>query len=816
MSGPQRFMILLVWFLICGIAVWQLVFRATVSSDMSVFLQSAGHSNYALLLEELNQGPGSRLIMAAIEGGTTEQLVVASRNLGEGLRRTELFAEVFNGVSPLTQSARDLIFRYRYLLDPQTERSPFSVPSLTQALKQRLSEMASSLSVLDRATLTADPTGAFASALESWRPQGVNMAFHEGSWVSEQRDAAYLLLRTHARGTDLDAQEQALTVIRSVFDQSLDRRSLRLELAGAPVIAVATRDQIRLEAFRLSSAATVILVILLLVVYRELRILLLTLLPLLSAILVAAAAVSASYELLHGITVVFGVTLLGVAVDYPVHLFSHCGSGESPESCIGRIWSTVRLGALTTVLGYAAMLLNPISGLSQMGAFTCVGLVTAAAATRYVLPAVMSPREKPVQSLAWVPHLLTQSPLPAVRWIALGIGLIAVAVVANVHQPWSTELTDLSPAPSAEVEQDRSLRSQMGAPDSRYVIAVIGDSADEVLNHQEMLTPILQESRHSQEMDTYRMASQYLPSISNQRRRQDALPQEELLRVNLSAATAGLPFRPDVFKPFVNDVVTSKTLKPLSWSMLRDVGLQLPLDPLLHPSQQGWLGVVQLAGVTRPVELSRRLEQWSRQEIAFVDIKRQTGALLDQFRNEALNRAAWAVLAVVVVLTLSLQDSKRLLRVLAPVLFAVATSAAVPLMTGAKLNLFHLVSLFLVAGIGLDYSLFFSRPDMEGQEIRATTHSILVCAASTSALFAILMLSSIPVLDAIGMVVATGVLSALFFTWALSARSPPTNESSTQASADNFHTNDRASPRSSEKPQPKHQEFSIAHTIQAP
>gem|GEM_PF-6908853 len=57
------------------------------------------------------------------------------------------------------------------------------------------------------------------------------------------------------------------------------------------------------------------MVVFLLLVYRQLRLVLLALLPLLSAVLAAAAVVSAVYGLLHGITVAFGVTLLGVAVD---------------------------------------------------------------------------------------------------------------------------------------------------------------------------------------------------------------------------------------------------------------------------------------------------------------------------------------------------------------------------------------------------------------------------------------------------------------------------------------------------------------------
>jgi predicted exporter len=154
--------------------------------------------------------------------------------------------------------------------------------------------------------------------------------------------------------------------------------------------------------------------------------------------------------------------------------------------------------------------------------------------------------------------------------------------------------------------------------------------------------------------------------------------------------------------------------------------------------------------------------------VNFVDLKRETGALVDKFRSETLARVAWALLVVVVVLAIALRDVGRLLRVMGPVLVAVTVSAAVPLLGGARLNLFHLVSLLLVAGIGLDYSLFFTRPGIGQEEFRATLHAVTVCAVSTSTVFALLIFSAIPVLNAIGVIVTTGVVAAFLVTWAFS------------------------------------------------
>ena len=75
------------------------------------------------------------------------------------------------------------------------------------------------------------------------------------------------------------------------------------------------------------------------------------------------------------------------------------------------------------------------------------------------------------------------------------------------------------------------------------------------------------------------------------------------------------------------------------------------------------------------------------------------------------------------------------------------------------LNLFHLISLVLVAGLGLDYALFFEHAADDPAEQRRTLHAVLVCSLSTFAVFALLAASSVPVLRAIGLPVAIGVAS---------------------------------------------------------
>ena len=123
----------------------------------------------------------------------------------------------------------------------------------------------------------------------------------------------------------------------------------------------------------------------------------------------------------------------------------------------------------------------------------------------------------------------------------------------------------------------------------------------------------------------------------------------------------------------------------------------------------------------------------------------------------------------IIVLLIALRSPKHVIKVLLPVAIALILDTAL-LSMWQRLSLFHLVSLLLVIGISLDYSLFINRPGVDWEERSRTLHSLTVCLASTVVVFGLLALSEIPVLKAMGSTVVIGVTSGYVTALALAPR----------------------------------------------
>lgn len=735
---------LLLWLLLLAGGLWFVAARVTVVSDMAQFLPREDSLEQALLLDALREGPASRLIIVGL-GGTQDaaQLAAASRRLAERLRDDERFLRVANGPLALPAAEREHWFAYRYLLTPSAPDA-FAATGLRQALTTRLAELAAPLPPLDKAYLPADPQAAFRRLLAGWG-EGNAPPLQHGVWFAADGSLALLLLETRAGGFDLDAQEAARAAVLSAVEPGVS-----VLLSGPGIIAAASRDTIRDEVRWLSTLASMLMLAILFAAYRSLRLLLLSALPLLTAAVAAVAVTALVFGSVHGITLAFGITLLGVAIDYPLHLFSHLREHESARHTLWRIWPTLRLGVVSSAVGYLAMALSPFPGLAQLALFTVSGLASAALTVRWVLP----------------PLLSTAPTLPISRAArgrrGRGLGLLsALALAAMGYLALSprllleTELSALSPVPEATRELDAELRRAVGAPDVSRLLLLEGRSREEVLQHSETLAPALDALRRDGVIGGFRLPSSYLPSAASQRARRDGLPAADELAAQVAAAQPGLPFRAGLFEPFVRDVAASRELEPLTPEAVADTLIGARLAALLRPYRDGWLGLVPLHDVRDEAALVQWAAQ-SPQPLRYINLRQATDRLVERFLAGAGIYLLAGLGLILLLLWAGLRDLRRVFRVVLPVLAALAVTAALLHGFGVRLSLFHLVALLLVLGLGIDYGLFFARDD-GGEERARTGHAVAVCAISTASVFAILALSQIPLLHATGLTVALGV-----------------------------------------------------------
>ena len=772
-----------------AIAIWLaamagcalIVARTQFTADLSAFLPKTPTREQQVLVDQLRDGAVSRLILIGIDRGDALTRMRVSRALAARLRQDPRFALIANGEPVGLVREREILLAHRYLLSPAVTPERFNDAGLRAAIGDTLDMLSSSAGLLAKALVPRDPTGELTQLLMGELGGASRTRMDNGVWVSRDGQRALLLAHTRATGADTDAQAHALAAVRDAYAETVreagSAETTRLLLSGPSVFAVEARSTIEREVKRLATLSTVLIATVLFAVYRSLAALLLGLLPVVCGALAAVAAVSLGHGLVHGVTLGFGTTLIGEAVDYSIYLFVQ---SERDRDNAWRVdfWPTIRLGVLTSVCGFAALLFSGFPGLAQLGLYSIAGLLTAAAITRFVLPGLL-PAELRIRDLTPLGRRLAQLIPAATRLRALVPLLAAISLVVLVlkHEKlWNRELAALSPVSQAAQDLDASMRADLGAPDTRTMIVVMAPSEEAALQGAERVSAKLQALVEQGVLAGFETPSRYLPSRATQLARRASLPAAEELRARLERATAGLPLRADKLAPFVADVEAARSRPLLTRNDLAGSSFALAIDSMLVKSADGWSVLMPLqAPDSGPsafvIDAHAVRSAIDGTNASFVDLKVESDKLYGGYLRQAIWQSLAGLVAIVVLLALTLRSPARVLRVMLPLAAAVLVVVASLAIAGVKLTIMHLVGILLIVAVGSNYALFFdrgSRDELSGPPPRMLA-SLLLANLTTLIGFGLLGFSSVPVLGAIGTTVGPGAVLALVFSALLAA-----------------------------------------------
>lgn len=803
--SPERRWILGLW--LAGIAAAIAVVAHTrYITDLSAFLPAHPTPTEQLLVDQLTDGPASRLILISLEKGDAALRAHVSAAMAQRLRSDARFSHVDNGESITADQDREFLFQHRYLLSDAVDPRHFSAAGLRSAIEDTTSNLASSAGLMLKSLVPHDPTGEMLHIIDELsRTPGPRT--QNDVWVSADAARTLMAAQTAAAGSDTDAQELDLAAIRSAFGAAAaavpGAAAVELRLSGPAVFAVSARSKIKQAATRLSLVSSVLVICILLAVYRSVVALGLGLLPVATGALAGVAAVALGYGAVHGTTLGFGITLIGESVDYSIYFFVNAS-----KSWRRMLWPTIRLGMLTSVVGFASLLPSGFPGLAQLGLYSISGLIAAALVTRFVLPELL-PAAFAIRDVAplgvWVGRLRDaprRSGVPLVAGAACALAAAAAFVIhQHQHALWNHELSALSPVAPEALAYDATLRADLGTADVLDLVLISGPSLEAVLRGAERAGRALQPLIDAGVLGGYDSPARYMPSRLTQQERRDALPDIDSLRASLRIAMADSALKDDSLQPFLIDVQAARSAPLMTPDDLRGTSLAVGFSALTLHRGDRWNALLALhapSGAAAPdaaapppatptaaapgIDLARvraALNSAQLSDATVLDMKAQSDALYASYLREAIRLSLIGLALIVVLLWFALRSVQRVARVLTPLILAVLIVTAGLVLGGQRLTLLHLVGMLLIVAVGSNYALFFDHENAKVEEgsprtaSPLTLASLLVANLSTVIAFGLLSFSQVPVLEALGMTVAPGAFLALVFSALLTSRVPP-------------------------------------------
>jgi predicted exporter len=780
LSRRQKVSALLLWAAALALALLQIT-RTPFTADLSAFLPATTDAQQRVLIEQIKSGAPARTLFIGIAGGSADARVAASKQLAAAMRASGRFDQVSNGENDGWADIGRWMFERRYQLSPAVAPERFTAAGLRDAIGETLSLLGTPAGSAIKPLLEKDPTGEVQRIAESMIPVHAPRT-EQGVWVAREGGRALILASTRAPGADLDGQAAAIDAVRAAF-APLSAQGLSLQVSGAPVFAVDSRAQIQHEVEWLAIAGTVLMSTLLLLAFASPLALAVALLPVATGVIAGIAAVSLVFGNVHGATLGFGSTLIGEAVDYAIYYLIQAipapgQPGPGWRHWLKTGWPTVRLGLLTSVCGFAALVFSGFPGLAQLGVFSIAGLLGAAAATRFVLPVLMPDGARGVGLRRQLGRLARGAVgvLPRTRWIWLALGMASLVLVWQRSDLWKAELSSLSPVSKQALDLDASLRADLTSSDTGALVVVQGADAETALQRAEAASERLEQLVDQRVLAGFNSVTRFVPSAATQRRRLAALPDTPALRSALAEATRGGPMKAERLAPFVDAVALARQRPVDTPASTRGTAIAPLVDALmLQRSDGSWSALLPLQPIGAAVDTARvSAALQGLPETQLVDIGGELGRMYERYLGEARTQALLGALGVVLLVAFWLRSPRRVLAVCQPLLLAVVLTLGGLALLHVPLGILHLVGLLLVVAVGSNYALFFDLLRVEGPATDPATDdmlaSLLLANVTTVLSFGLIAMSQIPALSAIGRVVAPGALLALVLAAAFAPR----------------------------------------------
>lgn len=648
--------------------------------------------------------------------------------------------------------------RFRFVGDARAVAARFSDDALAHAATRLRNELTRPTGTAIKRMAPKDPWLLGLDHLQAIRISFAgDVAVVDGRFVTADGAWAVVLVTTRHGPFVAQAQGSLDDALGEAIAAASARHGVAIERTGLHRIAVGSERAIRSEVGLLSTASGIGVLLVLLLAFRRPRMLVLAMLPMACGVVVASAVIVAVRGEIHGLTLGFGTTLVGVCVDYPIHLATHQIALGDRTRALAASWPGLVLGAATTVAGFVALAGFGLPGVRELAAFAAIGVAVALVVTRLVV-APWLPDAPEGGTARWQAAIARITARMSARPRVLGVLVVVAAISAAglAHATWVDDPRALGVAMPELVDEDARVRARVAGSDVGRVLICEGRDLDEAVAVQDAVFDALGGPTGRSSAALLRSRARQDESLAAVR----AMP-DLAARTRVALVAAG--FRAEAFASL--DARGTDDPGPLDHDALVAAGLDGLVRPFVVQADDG-VALLAFVPDTDPDALAAAAASvpgasWLDQQAFLAEVYRA-------HRRQTLTAIALGLLAVVGVLAIRWRSARACAAAMLPAIVAAIASIGAQAWLGHPLHLLHVTGALLVLSMGVDYGVFLVEGHLGGHAQGPAIAGVVLACATTVVAFGVLGTSATGALAAVGTTTAIGVaVAAVLAPWSV-------------------------------------------------
>lgn len=757
---PTFFLILLL--AVLALAGWQWRDGPPLSANLMELVPGTAPDALELRAEQRMQEPLNREMLVLVGHTDRQQAVAMAQKLGEQWQASGLFEKVQWNLQADLPALRTQLLQGRLAMLSVEDRQQL-IEHPDAFIQQRVQALFDPFTGFTLVPSQDDWLG-LTGRIQNSQPQhgAVQLDIGSGALIADADGKSWVLLRARTTGNafDMKLPLQVADLLQTSREEAA-QADVQLLAASGLLYAANGQQQATREMTWVGGGATVGILLLLLLAFRRWRVVL-AFVPVLVGMLFGAVACVALFGHMHVMTLVLGSSLIGVAVDYPLHYLSKSWSLKPWHS-----WPALRLtfpgltlSLITSCIGYLALAWTPFPALTQIAVFSAAGLLGAYLSAVCLLPALLKgvdlrPAQWPLTVSEYLLKLREALLKHASTPVLLAL-LIAFCVGGLLKLDSKNDIRQWVGAPQQLTDEAQAIARITGYQPTSQFFLVRATNQEELLERQTALSDRLDQLVNLEKLQGYLSLNQLVSQPSEQLQVREAL--QKLAQFWQPLLDLGVPAE-----------ALHTELTKLQALPTQDIDAALA-GPLAEPYRPLWLGPTDDGGVAAMVSLqglnNPALLQIQARDLPGVELVDRLGELnsvfaATQISAAELKLASCVLIVLVLILPFGLGGALRIVAL--PLLAALCSLASLGWL-GQPLTLFSLFGLLLVTAISVDYAILM-REQVGGAAVSLL--GTLLAALTTWLSFGLLAVSSTPAVSNFGLSVSLGLaFSFMLAPWA--------------------------------------------------
>lgn len=740
---------------------------------------SAENEQLQKVLETANFSDKIIVHIQKTEAGTTEDLTNYATELVDSLTLNfDRYIQDIQGKVAEETALEVLDFVYENIplflseKDYQNIALKLNSDSIAAITKQNYNTLVSPTGLVAKKTIARDPLEISLLGIQQLKQLGVREDFEleNGFLVSKDRDHLLLFITPTFPTSETDKNEvfvENLYALQAQLDEQY-KLAVKSSYFGGAFIAVANAQQIKSDIQITVSIALAVLLLLFIFFYRKLTIPIILFAPTVFGALVSIAFLAVFRGEISAISLGIGSVLLGVTLDYSLHILTHIRTGDSAKLVFQDVVKPIVMSSLTTALAFLCLLFIDSQALQDLGIFAAVSVLGSAFFSLVFIPQVYKGKLVGGKKTTILDRF---SGYPFHKNKVL-LGVVLVALVLSVFTynsvVFNKDISQLNYIPEALQQTEKELDALLNTQSKSLYIAAYGNTLQEALEANDIVLSKLLPLKEKGKILSYNSIAGLVSSGKSQ---QEKIGEwNEFWNTSRIDSTTQLlqqsgianGFKLTSFQQFYDKLKEDFEVVPLSEFKAMNV---VAIDDFIS-TKNGFTTVTSLVKVSEANSEAVKLTFVTTKNVLVIDRLAMNEALLGNLKND-FNKLIYYCLGVVVILLLLFYRNLKLTLVtILPIVLTWFITLGIMGFFGLQFNVFNVIITTFIFGLGVDYSIFITNgllKDSTERTASLATHrtAILLSVITTVLGVGVLIFAKHPALHSIAAVAVIGILSAM-------------------------------------------------------